>query len=245
MKKGRILIGGADIRHIPTEELMSKISVVFQKVYLFEDTIFNNIRFGKPTATLEEVRTAAKAARCDDFIMALPEGYDTLVQEGGNNLSGGEKQRISIARAILKDAPIIILDETTSALDTENEHEVLAAIEELTENKTVIMIAHRIKTVEKADHIIAIEDGRIVQEGTHNAIKNQGACYNPRQVIIDKAMNNTLMILKSEIRKVKAQNEELQLKNEELCEQNKCLNKKVENLKKQLGRKEIGLLKKL
>ena len=167
VKKGRILIGGADIRHIPTEELMSKISVVFQKVYLFEDTILNNIRFGKPTATLEEVRAAAKAARCDD----------TLVQEGGNNLSGGEKQRISIARAILKDAPIIILDETTSALDTENEHEVLAAIEELTENKTVIMIAHRIKTVEKADHIIAIENGRIVQEGTHEELLHQTGIY--------------------------------------------------------------------
>lgn len=177
VKKGRILIGGADIRHIPTEELMSKISVVFQKVYLFEDTILNNIRFGKPTATLEEVRAAAKAARCDDFIMALPERYDTLVQEGGNNLSGGEKQRISIARAILKDAPIIILDETTSALDTENEHEVLAAIEELTENKTVIMIAHRIKTVEKADHIIAIENGRIVQEGTHEELLHQTGIY--------------------------------------------------------------------
>ena len=177
VKKGRILIGGADIRHIPTEELMSKISVVFQKVYLFEDTILNNIRFGKPTATLEEVRAAAKAARCDDFIMALPEGYDTLVQEGGNNLSGGEKQRISIARAILKDAPIIILDETTSALDIENEHEVLAAIEELTENKTVIMIAHRIKTVEKADHIIAIENGRIVQEGTHKELLHRTGIY--------------------------------------------------------------------
>ena len=177
VKKGRILIGGADIRHIPTEELMSKISVVFQKVYLFEDTILNNIRFGKPTATLEEVRAAAKAARCDDFIMALPEGYDTLVQEGGNNLSGGEKQRISIARAILKDAPIIILDETTSALDTENEHEVLAAIEELTQNKTVIMIAHRIKTVEKADHIIAIENGRIVQEGTHKELLHRTGIY--------------------------------------------------------------------
>ena len=142
-----------------------------------KQTILNNIRFGKPTATLEEVRAAAKAARCDDFIMALPEGYDTLVQEGGNNLSGGEKQRISIARAILKDAPIIILDETTSALDTENEHEVLAAIEELTENKTVIMIAHRIKTVEKADHIIAIENGRIVQEGTHKELLHRTGIY--------------------------------------------------------------------
>lgn len=177
VNKGRILIGGADIRHVPTEELMSKISMVFQKVYLFEDTILNNIRFGKPTATLEEVRAAAKAARCDDFIMALPNGYDTLVQEGGDNLSGGEKQRISIARAILKDAPIIILDETTSALDVENEHEILAAIDELTKNKTVIMIAHRIKTVEKADHIIALENGRIVQEGTHEQLKKEPGLY--------------------------------------------------------------------
>ena len=175
--KGRILVGGADIRHVPTEELMSKISMVFQKVYLFEDTILNNIRFGKPTATLEEVRAAAKAARCDEFIMALPNGYDTLVQEGGDNLSGGEKQRISIARAILKDAPIIILDETTSALDVENEHEILAAIDELTKNKTVIMIAHRIKTVEKADHIIAIENGKIVQEGTHEQLIKEPGLY--------------------------------------------------------------------
>lgn len=175
--KGRVLIGGADVRHVPTEELMSKISMVFQKVYLFEDTILNNIRFGKPDATLEEVRAVAKAARCDDFIMALPNGYDTLVQEGGDNLSGGEKQRISIARAMLKDAPIIILDETTSALDAENEHEILAAIDELTKNKTVIMIAHRIKTVEKADHIIAIENGRIVQEGTHEELMKEKGLY--------------------------------------------------------------------
>lgn len=175
--RGRVLIGGADVRHVPTEELMSKISMVFQKVYLFEDTILNNIRFGKPDATLEEVRAVAKAARCDDFIMALPNGYDTLVQEGGDNLSGGEKQRISIARAMLKDAPIIILDETTSALDAENEHEILAAIDELTKNKTVIMIAHRIKTVEKADHIIAIENGRIVQEGTHEELLHQKGIY--------------------------------------------------------------------
>ena len=174
---GRILIGGADVRHIPYEELMKKISMVFQNVYLFEDTILNNIRFGKPDATLEEVRVAAKAARCDDFIMALPKGYDTMVEEGGSSLSGGEKQRISIARAMLKDAPVIILDEATSALDAENEHEILAAIDELTKDKTVIMIAHRIKTVEKADHIIAISDGRIVQEGTHESLIREKGMY--------------------------------------------------------------------
>lgn len=177
VSEGKITIGGADVRHMEYEDLMKKISMVFQKVYLFEDTILNNIRFGKPDATLEEVRAAAKAARCDDFIMALPDGYDTLVAEGGNNLSGGEKQRISIARAILKDSPIVILDEATSALDVENEHEILAAIDELTRNKTVIMIAHRIQTVQKADHIIAIENGRIVQEGTHEQLVKEPGLY--------------------------------------------------------------------
>lgn len=177
VSEGKITIGGADVRHMEYEDLMKKISMVFQKVYLFEDTILNNIRFGKPDATLEEVRAAARAARCDDFIMALPDRYDTLIAEGGNSLSGGEKQRISIARAILKDSPIIILDEATSALDAENEHEILAAIDELTRNKTVIMIAHRIQTVQKAEHIIAIEDGRIVQEGTHERLVNEPGLY--------------------------------------------------------------------
>ncbi len=174
---GRITIGGADIRHIPYDALMAQISMVFQNVYLFEDTILNNIRFGKPEATLAEVRAAAKAARCDEFIMALPDGYDTVVEEGGASLSGGEKQRISIARAILKDAPIILLDEATSALDAENEQEILAAINELTANKTVVMIAHRIQTVQKADHIIAMKDGRICQEGIHATLKDQPGLY--------------------------------------------------------------------
>ena len=177
VSSGVVRIGGADIRHMENDELMKKISMVFQKVYLFEDTILNNIRFGKPYATLEEVRAAAKAARCDDFIMALPDGYETRVEEGGNSLSGGEKQQISIARAILKDSPIIILDEATSALDAENEHEILQAIDELTRNKTVIMIAHRIKSVQKADHIIAVENGRIVQEGTHEQLIKQEGLY--------------------------------------------------------------------
>lgn len=175
--KGRITIGGADIRHVETQELMSKISMVFQRVYLFEDTILNNIKFAKPEATFEEVRAAAKAARCDEFIMSLEQGYDTMISEGGGSLSGGEKQRISIARAILKDAPIIILDEATSALDTENEHDVLAAIDELTKNKTVVMIAHRMKSIQNANHIIAIENGEIKQEGTHEELMNQEGIY--------------------------------------------------------------------
>lgn len=174
---GKITIGGADIRTIPYDILMQQISMVFQNVYLFEDTILNNIRFGKPDATMEQVRSAAKAAHCDDFIMALPNGYDTIVEEGGANLSGGEKQRISIARAILKDSPIIILDEATSALDAENEHEILAAIDELTHDKTVVMIAHRLQTVQKADHIIAMKEGKICQEGTHETLKDEPGLY--------------------------------------------------------------------
>ena len=174
---GSITIGGADVRNLAYEDLMKKVSMVFQNVYLFEDTVLNNIRFGKPDATLEEVQAAARAARCHDFIMALPNGYDTMVEEGGSNLSGGEKQRISIARAMLKDAPIIILDEATSALDAENENEILAAIDELTRHKTVIMIAHRIKTVEHADQILVVDHGSIIQRGTHEALRDQPGLY--------------------------------------------------------------------
>lgn len=177
ISEGTITIGGADVRYMQEEELMQKVSMVFQHVYLFEDTIFNNIRFGKPDASLKEVRQAAKAAHCDEFIMAMPDGYDTVLKEGGNSLSGGEKQRISIARAILKDAPIVILDEATSALDAENEHDILGAIDMLTKNKTVIMIAHRIKSVERADHIIALKNGRVVQEGTHAELKDVPGLY--------------------------------------------------------------------
>ncbi|MCR4933517.1 MAG: ABC transporter ATP-binding protein/permease, partial [Lachnospiraceae bacterium] len=177
INRGSIRIGGADIRNINDELLNKKISMVFQKVYLFEDTIENNIKLGKPDATYEEVVEAAKSARCHDFISRLPEGYKTVVTESGGNLSGGEKQRISIARAILKDSPIIILDEATSALDMENEHEIISAIEELTKNKTVIMIAHRMKTVRNADEIIAIENGKIVEKGCHEELIKRDGLY--------------------------------------------------------------------
>ena len=176
--KGEILIGGANITNIPTEELMKKISIVFQNVYLFEDTILNNIRFAKLDASNDEVIEAAKKARCYDFITALPDGFDTMVGEGGDTLSGGEKQRIAIARAILKDSPIVILDEFTSALDVENEHHILAAIDNLVKDKTVIIIAHRLETIRKADHIIVLDKGEIVQEGTHNELINQDGIYN-------------------------------------------------------------------
>ena len=177
VNSGSIKIGGVDIRDADYEELMKRISMVFQRVYLFEDSIYNNIAFGKPGAGIEEVRRAARAANIDEFIEALPDGYNTVLDEGGSSLSGGEKQRISIARAILKDAPIIIMDEATAALDAENEHEIIAAIEALTKNKTVIMIAHRIKSIKNADHIIAIKDGRVVQDGSPKELAGKEGLY--------------------------------------------------------------------
>lgn len=177
VSEGEILIGGAKITNISTEELMKNISMVFQNVYLFEDTIMNNIRLAKPNASDEDVISAAKKARCHDFIKSLQKGYETKIGEAGSTLSGGEKQRIAIARAILKDAPIVILDEFTSALDVENEHHILQAIDNLVQNKTVIMIAHRLETVRKADNIIVLDKGEIVQEGTHNELITQDGIY--------------------------------------------------------------------
>ena len=175
--EGRISIGGVDIRDLKIDSLMKKISMVFQNVYLFEDTIENNIRFGFPEATHEEVVEAARKACCHDFIMSLPDGYDTRIGEGGSSLSGGEKQRISIARAILKKAPIIILDEATASVDPENEAELQGAIESLTKDKTVIMIAHRLKTVRSADEIIVLKDGEIIQKGTHDQLSVEKGLY--------------------------------------------------------------------
>ena len=175
--KGCVKIGGVDVREYSMDSLMRNFSFVFQSVYLFQDTIANNIRFGQPDAPMEKVIEASRKACCHDFIMALPDGYDTVIGEGGASLSGGEKQRISIARAIMKDAPIIILDEATANVDPESEQELTAAIEALTKEKTILMIAHRLKTVRHADNILVIDKGRIAQSGTHEQLMEQGGIY--------------------------------------------------------------------
>lgn len=177
VQQGEVLVGGQPVKEYTADSLLSRISMVFQNVYLFHDTIENNIRFGNPKATKDEVIEAAKRACCHDFILEMPKGYDTVVGEGGSTLSGGEKQRISIARAILKDSPIIILDEATSSVDPENEYALLEAINELTKGKTLITIAHRLSTVRTADQIVVMDSGRIVQQGDHQTLSDQEGIY--------------------------------------------------------------------
>jgi ATP-binding cassette subfamily B protein len=174
---GSIKIGGEDIRHIAPDGLTEKMAVVFQDVYLLKDTVLNNIRAGKPGASREEVEAAAKAACCHDFIMAMPEGYDTMIGEGGSTLSGGERQRISIARALIKDAPIVLLDETTSSLDADNEAEINRAFDVLMKGKTVIVIAHRLGTIIGADNILVLDQGRIAESGSHRELVQKGGWY--------------------------------------------------------------------
>ena len=174
---GAVRVGGTDVREGTAESLLANVSMVFQNVYLFNDTVENNIKFGVPDATHEQVVQAAKRARCHEFISALPQGYDTVLEEGGASLSGGERQRVSIARAIMKDAPIVILDEATSSVDPENEHELMAAIAELTRGKTLVAIAHRLNTVADADQIIVVDEGRIVQRGTHEELMRDAGIY--------------------------------------------------------------------
>lgn len=191
-QEGKICLGGEDLRSYEVRTLLTNLSLVFQDVYLFSDTIENNIRFAKPEASHEEVVRVAKKARCHDFIMKLPQGYQTPVGEGGSSLSGGEKQRISIARALLKDAPIILLDEATSSIDPENEHEILSAIDELTKGHTVISIAHRLSTVKEADQILVMDSGKLVQKGTHEELVKIPGIYASFIQARNKASNWTL-----------------------------------------------------
>lgn len=177
VKSGQVLVRGQDVRSVPLSELMDHISMVFQRVYLFQDTIYNNISMGRPDASREEVIEAAKKARCYDFIMNLPEGFETVIGEGGETLSGGEKQRISIARCILKDAPIVILDEATASVDADNESYIQEAISELCYGKTLLVIAHRLNTIRHADNILVISDGKIAQSGTHAQLMEKDGIY--------------------------------------------------------------------
>lgn len=174
---GKITLGGHNVKEYEMDSLMENFSFVFQSVYLFHDTIANNIRFGRPEASMEEVIEAAKKACCHEFIMQLPDGYDTVIGEGGASISGGEKQRISIARAIMKNSPVIILDEATANVDPENENELMQAIDALTREKTVIMIAHRLKTVQNADQILVVDNGQIVQQGRHADLISREGIY--------------------------------------------------------------------
>ncbi len=177
VKSGQVLVRGVDIRTVPLSELMDHISMVFQRVYLFQDTIYNNIAMGRPDASREEVMEAARKARCHDFIMSLPDGYDTVVGEGGESLSGGEKQRISIARCILKDAPIVILDEATASVDADNESYIQQAISELCKGKTLLVIAHRLNTIRHANQIFVVAEGQIVQRGVHKELMREEGIY--------------------------------------------------------------------
>ena len=177
VQKGEVLVGGVNVKEMTCDSLLKNISMVFQKVYLFNDTILNNLKFGKPEASMEEVIAAAKKARCHDFIMELKDGYETMVEEGGTSLSGGEKQRISIARAILKDAPIILLDEATASVDPDNEEQIQLAISELVKDKTLVVIAHKLSTIKNADQILVIDQGQISQQGTHRELIEEKGLY--------------------------------------------------------------------
>ena len=187
IQAGEILLRGTDIRNIPLAVLMDNISMVFQRVYLFQDTVYNNIALGRPDASREEIIEAAKKARCYDFIMELPDGFDTVIGEGGASLSGGQAQRLSIARCILKNSPIVILDEATASVDADNESYIQQAISELCKGKTLLVIAHRLNTIIGADNIMVIKDGQIAESGSHDSLMQKGGIYN--SMVTKRAVN--------------------------------------------------------
>jgi ATP-binding cassette subfamily B protein len=192
VRDGCITVGGKDVKSIEPETLLAYFSIVFQDVVLFNDTLYNNIKIGKSNAVREDILAAARAAQCDEFIRRFPLGYDTIIGENGYTLSGGERQRISIARALLKNAPIILLDEATASLDTENESHVQRALSHLVMDKTVIVIAHRIRTVMEADKIVVLQDGRVLEEGTHKTLMEQDGLYEKLVTLQQRSANWTI-----------------------------------------------------
>jgi ATP-binding cassette subfamily B protein len=192
VRDGCVMVGGRDVKSIEPETLLAYFSIVFQDVVLFNDTLYNNIKIGKPDAVNEDILAAARAAQCDEFIRRFPLGYDTVIGENGSTLSGGERQRISIARALLKNAPIILLDEATASLDTENESHVQKALSHLVMDKTVIVIAHRMRTVMEADKIVVLQEGGVLEEGTHKTLMEHDGFYKKLVTLQQRSANWTL-----------------------------------------------------
>lgn len=192
MERGSVRIGGVNVNEIDPETLLRNVSIVFQDVVLFNDTIYNNIKIGKENATQEEIIAAAKLAQCDEFIRRLPQGYNTVIGENGKTLSGGERQRLSIARAFLKDAPIILLDESTASIDPENETKIQQAIGTLIQNKTVLIIAHKLRSIVECDQIVVLKEGQLEEKGTHDELMSHEGLYHTLYSLQNESLNWTV-----------------------------------------------------
>ena len=192
VERGSVRIGGVNVNEIDPETLLRNVSIVFQDVVLFNDTIYNNIKIGKENATQEEIIAAAKLAQCDEFIRRLPQGYNTVIGENGKTLSGGERQRLSIARAFLKDAPIILLDESTASIDPENETKIQQAIGTLIQNKTVLIIAHKLRSIVECDQIVVLKEGQLEEKGTHDELMSHEGLYHTLYSLQNESLNWTV-----------------------------------------------------